>query len=206
MGGVLSPLLSNILLDELDKELEQRGHHFVRYADDFQVYVKSEAAAERVMASLERFLAGRLRLKVNREKSAVGRPWDRKFLGYRMFLGYRTTVDRRPKLQPHPQSVKRLKLKLKALFRRGRGWSLERTIKELNPILRGWGNYYRLTEVDGVFKDLDQWIRRACCCGVSGSGRGRGSRNSGSAAWMKPGRGNAPTAASALGGTPGLST
>jgi group II intron reverse transcriptase/maturase len=159
-GGPLSPLLSNILLDELDKELEQRGHHFVRYADDFQVYVKSEAAAERVMASLERFLAGRLRLKVNREKSAVGRPWDRKFLGYRMFLGYRTTVDRRPKLQPHPQSVKRLKLKLKALFRRGRGWSLERTIKELNPILRGWGNYYRLTEVDGVFKDLDQWIRR----------------------------------------------
>lgn len=153
-GGPLSPLLSNILLDELDKELERRGHRFARYADDFQVYVRSEAAAERVMPSLERFLAKRLRLKVNREKSAVGRPWERKF------LGYRTTKGRKPKLMPDPQSVERRKLKLKELFRRGRGWSLDRTIRELNPILRGWGNYYRLAEVQGVFRDLDQWIRR----------------------------------------------
>ena len=153
-GGPLSPLLSNILLDELDKELEWRGHCFVRYADDFQVYVKSEAAGERVMASLESFLRKRLRLKVNRKKSAVGRPWKRKF------LGYRTTTDRRPKLKPDPKSVKRMKLKLKGLFRRGRGWSLARTIRELNPVLRGWGYYYRLSNVEGVFEELDQWVRR----------------------------------------------
>jgi RNA-directed DNA polymerase len=153
-GGPLSPLLSNVLLDELDKELERRGHRFARYADDFQVYVRSEAAAERVMASLERFIEKRLRLKVNREKSAVGRPWERKF------LGYRTTKDPMRKLMPHPQAVERRKTKLKELFRRGRGWSLERTIRELNPILRGWGNYYRLSEVEGAFKDTDRWIRR----------------------------------------------
>jgi RNA-directed DNA polymerase len=153
-GGPLSPLLSNILLDELDKELERRGHRFVRYADDFQVYVKSEAAGERVMASLEGFLKKRLRLKVNRRKSAVGRPWKRKF------LGYRTTTNLKPKLKPDPKSVKRIKLKLKELFRRGRGWSLSRTIRELNPVLRGWGHYYRLAEVEGVFEELDQWVRR----------------------------------------------
>jgi RNA-directed DNA polymerase len=142
------------LLDDLDKELERRGHRFVRYADDFQVYVKSEAAGERVMASLERFLKKRLRLKVNSKKSAVGRPWKRKF------LGYRTTTDRKPKLKPDPKSVKRLKTKLKELFRRGRGWSLTRTIRELNPVLRGWGYYYRLADVEGVFEGLDQWVRR----------------------------------------------
>jgi RNA-directed DNA polymerase len=153
-GGPLSPLLSNVLLDELDKELERRGHRFVRYADDFQVYVRSKAAGERVMASLENFLEKRLRLEVNREKSAVGRPWGRKF------LGYRTTTNRKPKLKPDPKSVKRLKMKLKELFRRGRGWSLARTIREINPVLRGWGHYYRLAEVEGVFEELDQWIRR----------------------------------------------
>jgi len=153
-GGPLSPLLSNILLDELDKELERRGHRFVRYADDFRVFVNSKAAGERVMASLEHFLAKRLRLKVNREKSAVGRPWKRKF------LGYRTTTNHKPRLKPDPTSVKRIKLKLKELFRRGRGWSITRTIRELNPVLRGWGHYYRLAEVEGVFEDLDQWVRR----------------------------------------------
>jgi RNA-directed DNA polymerase len=153
-GGPLSPLLSNILLDDLDKELERRGHRFVRYADDFQVYVKSEAAGERVKASLEGFLTKRLRLKVNSKKSAVGRPWKRKF------LGYRTTTDKKPKLKPDPKSVKRVKTKLKELFRRGRGWSLARTIRELNPVLRGWGYYYRLSDVEGVFKELDQWVRR----------------------------------------------
>ena len=153
-GGPLSPLLSNILLDELDKELERRGHRFVRYADDFQVYVKSEAAGERVMTSLEGFLEKRLRLKVNRKKSAVGRPWKRKF------LGYRTTTAHKPRLKPDPKSVKRMKLKLKELFRRGRGWSLSRNIRELNPVLRGWGHYYRLADVEGVFEELDQWVRR----------------------------------------------
>ena len=153
-GGPLSPLMSSILLDELDKELERRGHRFVRYADDFQVYVEPKRAGERVMASLERFVEKRLRLKVNRRKSAVGRPWKRKF------LGYRTTTNKEPKLKPDPQSVKRLKLKLKELFRRGRGWSLARTVRELNPILRGWAAYYRLAEVSGVFEELDEWIRR----------------------------------------------
>jgi RNA-directed DNA polymerase len=141
-------------LDELDKELERRGHCFVSYADDFQVYVESKRAGERVMASLERFLAKRLRVKVNREKSAVDLPWKRKF------LGYRTTTNKKPKLKPDPKSVKRLKLKLKDLFRRGRGWSLARTIRELNPILRGWAAYYRLADVSGVFEELDEWIRR----------------------------------------------
>lgn len=153
-GGPLSPLLSNILLDDLDKELEKRGHRFVRYADDFQVYVKSEEAGERVMASLERFLKKRLRLKVNSKKSAVGRPWKRKF------LGYQTTANRKPKLKPDLKSVKRIKLKLRGLFRRGRGWSLARTIREPNPVLRGWGYYYRLSDVDGVFGELDGWVRR----------------------------------------------
>ncbi len=153
-GGPLSPLLSNILLDDLDKELERRGHRFVRYADDFQVYVKSARAGERVLASLEGFLKKRLRLKVNREKSAVARPWKRKF------LGYGTTSNKAPKLKPAPESVKRLRLKLKDLFRRGRGWSLARTIRELNPILRGWAAYYRLADVSGVFGELDEWIRR----------------------------------------------
>ncbi len=153
-GGPLSPLLSNILLDELDRELERRGHRFVRYADDFQVYVRSKAAGERVMASLEQFLEKRLRLKVNRQKSAVDRPWKRKFLGYRF------TSNRRPKLKPDPTSVSRLKEKLRELFRRGRGRSLFRTIETMNPILRGWGNYYGLSEVEGVFEELDQWIRR----------------------------------------------
>lgn len=153
-GGPLSPLLSNILLDDLDKELERRGHRFVRYADDFQVFVKSRRAGERVMATLERFLAKRLRLSVNRDKSAVDRPWKRKF------LGYGTTTNKEPKLKPAPESVKRLKLKLKDLFRRGRGWSLARTIRELNPILRGWAAYYRLSDVSGVFEELDTWIRR----------------------------------------------
>jgi RNA-directed DNA polymerase len=123
-------------------------------ATHLQVYVKSKAAGHRVMASLECFLAKRLRLKVNREKSAVGRPWKRKF------LGYRNTMDRKPRLRPAPQSVKRLKLKLKKLFRRARGWNLSRTIRELNPILRGWSNYYGLSKVKGVFEELDQWIRR----------------------------------------------
>ena len=132
---------------------ERLGVKFPR-ATHLQVYVKSEAAGERVMASLENFLRKRLRLKVNRKKSAVSRPWKRKF------LGYRTTTNHKPKLKPDPKSVKRIKLKLKGLFRRGRGWSLARTIRELNPVLRGWGYYYRLSNVEGVFEELDQWVRR----------------------------------------------
>jgi RNA-directed DNA polymerase len=153
-GGPLSPLLSNILLDELDQELERRGHRFVRYADDCNVYVRSKAAGERVMASLEGFLTKRLRLKVNREKSAVARPWDRTFLGYSF------TVDRDAKLKVARRSVQRLKDKLRATLRAARGRRLSDTIETLIPIIRGWTAYYRLSRVVNVFEELDQWLRR----------------------------------------------
>lgn len=154
-GGPLSPLLSNILLDELDKELERRGHKFCRYADDCNIYVQSRSSGERVMKSITSFLDRRLRLKVNAEKSAVARPWERKFLGYSM------TPNRRPRLKVAKESVKRLKGKLREIFRRGQGRSLERLIVgDLTPLLRGWMNYFRLAEVKGIFEELDGWIRR----------------------------------------------
>jgi RNA-directed DNA polymerase len=157
-GGPLSPLLSNILLDDLDKELEKRGHAFCRYADDCNIYVRSKAAGERVMASITRFLHERLKLRVNPEKSAVDWPWNRKFLGYSM------TVNRKPKLKAAPRSVERLKTKLRTLFRKGRGRSLPAFVRELTPVLRGWVNYFRLAEVKGVFEELDGWIRRKLRC------------------------------------------
>jgi RNA-directed DNA polymerase len=157
-GGPLSPLLSNVLLDELDKELERRGHRFARYADDCNVYVQSKAAGERVMASLERFLKKRLRLRVNRDKSGVARPWSRKFLGYSV------TPNKKPKLKPAPKSVKRLKGKLRQMLRRGRGRSLIHVIEDLRPVIRGWIAYYRLSEVHSVFKALDKWLRRKLRC------------------------------------------
>ena len=153
-GGPLSPLLSNILLDDLDKELERRGHRFCRYADDCNIYVRSKASGERVMESITRFLGRRLRLEVNQAKSAVERPWKRKFLGYSM------TLHHAPKLKVAPQSVKRLKGDLKAIFRRGRGRRLTAVIAEINMVIRGWAAYYRLSQVRGVFEELDQWIRR----------------------------------------------
>jgi RNA-directed DNA polymerase len=154
-GGPLSPLLSNILLDELDKELERRGHKFCRYADDSNIYVQSRSAGERVMKSISQFLERRLRLKVNVEKSAVARPWERKFLGYSM------TWHRQSRLKVAASSVQRLKEKLREIFRRGRGRRLARLIEEeLTPLLRGWMNYFRLAEVKGIFEEMDSWIRR----------------------------------------------
>lgn len=158
-GGPLSPLLSNILLDDLDKELERRSHAFCRYADDCNIYVRTRRSGERVMKSVSRFLEKRLKLKVNLDKSAVDRPWRRKFLGYSM------TWHKEPRLKAAPESVKRLKGKLKDLFRQGRGRNLGRFIKEdLTPLLRGWVNYFRLAEVRGVFEELDQWLRRHLRC------------------------------------------
>jgi RNA-directed DNA polymerase len=157
-GGPLSPLLSNVLLDELDKELERRGHRFVRYADDCNVYVQSKAAGERVMASLERFLVRRLRLRINRDKSAVARPWKRRFLGYSV------TWHRRPKLKVAPESIKRLKGKLRRKLRQGRGRNLGRVARDLRPVIRGWVAYYRLSEVKGSFEVLDEWLRRKLRC------------------------------------------
>ena len=153
-GSPLSPLLSNVLLDDLDKELERRGHRFVRYADDCNVYVRSRRAGRRVMDSLERFLQATLRLPVNRSKSAVARPWNRKFLGYSV------TTHHQPRLKVAAESVKRFKAKLRQRFHRGRGRSLWAVVQDLAPVLRGWMAYYRLAEVKGVFADLDQWIRR----------------------------------------------
>lgn len=154
-GGPLSPLLSNILLTDLDRELEQRGHRFCRYADDCNIYVRSQRAGERVLASVTRFLERRLKLRVNREKSAVARPWERSFLGY--------TVCRRKynvRLKVAGKPVQRLKANLKAFFRSAKGCSLRRTLAELAPKLRGWVAYFRHAEVKGVFEELDGWIRR----------------------------------------------
>jgi RNA-directed DNA polymerase len=153
-GGPLSPLLSNILLDELDQELERRGHRFARYADDCNIYVRSRTAGERVLTSVERFLKERLRLTVNREKSAVDRPWNRKFLGYTFTTHYQ------PKLKVALQSVQRFKDKLRALFREGRGQNLRHVIERMRPILLGWTSYFRKATVRSTFEELDQWIRR----------------------------------------------
>ena len=153
-GGPLSPLLSNILLDDLDKELEKRGHSFCRYADDCKIYVKSEVAGERVMASIKEFLRERLKLKVNDEKSAVDRPWKRKFLGYSM------TVDKKTKLKVSPKAVERLKDKLKEKFHQGKGRNIVKFTAELKPILIGWINYFKLAETKQIFEELDGWIRR----------------------------------------------
>jgi len=157
-GGPLSPLLSNILLDELDKELERRGHTFCRYADDCNIYVKSQKAGERVMESIKLFLEQKLKLKINIEKSAVARPWKRKFLGYSI------TSNLKPKLKPAKASVNKLKGKLKDKFRKGRGRNLAKFIQELKPILKGWINYFSLSEVKEIFEVLDSWIRRKLRC------------------------------------------
>jgi RNA-directed DNA polymerase len=157
-GGPLSPLLSNVLLDELDRELERRGHRFVRYADDCNIYVRSQRAGERVLESIERFLEKRLRLTVNRGKSAVDRPWKRKFLGYTM------TAHREPKLRIAPESVKRFRDKVRELARQGRGRSLRWTIERLESLIRGWVAYFRKAEVKAAFEQLDQWLRRRLRC------------------------------------------
>jgi RNA-directed DNA polymerase len=157
-GGPLSPLLSNILLNDLDRELERRKLAFCRYADDCNIYVGSRVAGNRVMNGVRTFLEGALKLRVNTEKSAVARPWERKFLGYSV------TVHRKSRLRIAPVSVQRLTQKVRDLMRAGRGRSLTRTIEDLNPLLRGWINYFRLTETKGVLEELDSWMRRRLRC------------------------------------------
>lgn len=153
-GGPLSPLLSNILLTDLDRELEKRQHRFCRYADDCNVYVRSETAGRRVMAAMRSFLEKKLKLRVNEEKSAVARPWERKFLGYTM------SRERKPRLKIAAPSRQRLEEKVRQLMRTARGRSLQKTIAILNPLLRGWVAYFRLVEIKAVLEDLDGWIRR----------------------------------------------
>lgn len=154
-GGPLSPLLSNILLDDFDKELEKRGHSFCRYADDSNVYLASRRSAERVMASITSFLEEKMKLRVNRAKSAVARCHKRKFLGYSF------TAHKKPRIRVPQETLKRLRKRLLRQFRMGKGQNLATFIQEyLNPILRGWINYFSLAEVKSFAEELDQWIRR----------------------------------------------
>ena len=155
-GGPLSPLLANILLDELDKEVERRGHKFCRYADDVNIYVGSLKAGERVMTSVKRFLEKRLKLRVNREKSAVDYVGNRKFLGYRILGGRGLGV--------HPKSVHRFKDRVRRITPRNRGRSLSEVVNELTRYLRGWLGYFRLGMAKHLLSDLDQWVRRKVRC------------------------------------------
>jgi len=154
-GGPLSPLLSNVVLDELDKELEKRGLRFVRYADDCVIFVRSKRAANRVMESISRFIEKKLRLKVNREKSAIGRPWERKYLGFCV-----TNSRKNPKIRIHWKSIKRFKERIREITARRRGRSLSQVIGELKGFMSGWWNYYGLTESFNRLRPLDHWIRR----------------------------------------------
>ena len=157
-GGPLSPLLSNILLTDLDRELVRRGHAFCRYADDCNIYVRSQRAGERVLASLTRFLTQRLKLKVNVAKSAVARPWERKFLGYSL------TWHKAPRRRIAPSSLQRLERRVREVLKGARGRRLGNTIHELNPILRGWAAYFKLTETKRGIEILDGWLRRKLRC------------------------------------------
>lgn len=154
-GGPLSPFLSNVVLDELDKELEKRGLCFVRYADDSVVFVKSKRAGSRVLRSTSRFIIKKLRLKVNEEKSAVGRPWARKYLGFCL-----TNSRKNPKIRIHWKTIKRFKERVREITARRRGRSLSQVIDELRRFMTGWWNYYGITESFNRLVPLPHWIRR----------------------------------------------
>lgn len=154
-GGPLSPLLANVLLDEVDKELEKRGHTFVRYADDLNVYTGSRRAAEDAMATLKRLFA-RLRLQVNESKSAVARAWERKFLGYSFWVG----VGRAIRYRVAPAALAEMKARVRVITSRTGGRSMESVAKDLRSYLVGWKLYFQLAETPRVFSNLDEWIRR----------------------------------------------
>jgi RNA-directed DNA polymerase len=155
-GGPLSPLLSNIMLDDLDKELEKRGLRFVRYADDCNTYVKTERAGKRVMEATVRYLIEQLKLKVNQQKSAVDNPWNRKFLGFTFTQGKEPN-----RIAVHESRVKRLKDKIRGITKKMRGSKVTESIrKRIMPITRGWANYFGLAEARSIFENLDGWIRR----------------------------------------------
>lgn len=155
-GGPLSPLLANLLLDDLDQELQRRGHSFCRYADDCNIYVRSQAAGERVMASVAWFLEGKLRLRVNREKSAVARVGERKFLGHKILLN--------GKLGIAPKSLERAKERIRKITRRSRGVSFAQVTREVSLFLNGWLNYYRLAVFRGDLIRMEEWVRRKLRC------------------------------------------
>jgi group II intron reverse transcriptase/maturase len=154
-GGPLSPLLSNIMLDEMDKELEKRGHKFCRYADDCNIYVRSRKAAERTMRSVTKFLEGPLKLKVNREKSAVDRPWKRKFLGFSFYHGKGGI-----RIRVHQKSIKRVKEKIRYITSRSNGMSIEYRLLRLRQLIKGWVNYFRIADMKTLAQSLDEWTRR----------------------------------------------
>jgi RNA-directed DNA polymerase len=153
-GGPLSPLLSNIMLDEFDRELEQRGLRFARYADDSNIYVRSRRAGERVMESITRFITTKLKLTVNQQKSAVARPWERKFLGFSF------TSAGLPKRRIAPKAVERFKERVRGLTQRTRGISTEQMAEELTRYLRGWLGYFGKCQTPSVLEGLEQWFRR----------------------------------------------
>ena len=155
-GSPLSPLLSNIVLDDLDKELEKRGHSFVRYADDFSIFVRSQKASERVKGSIGRFITETLKLKVNEDKSVVCECHQTKLLGYTIYRDGNLGVAR--------ESLERLKFKIRGITKRNRGRSFEKIISELRPVLRGWLQYYRLAKSNRIMQNLDAWIRRKLRC------------------------------------------
>jgi len=157
-GGPLSPLLSNIVLDDLDRELERRGHRFVRYADDCNIYVRSERAGHRVMEGVSRFITKELKLKVNGEKSAVGKASERQFLGF-SFTGSET-----PKRRIAPKAIKRFKERVRKLTRRTRSVAMKRMVSDLSVYLRGWIGYFGFCETPSVLRDLDSWVRRRLRC------------------------------------------
>lgn len=155
-GGPLSPLLSNIVLDELDKELLRRGHRFVRYADDFNIYVRGERSARRVMGSVIRYIEDTLKLKVNRDKSAVGRPWERTFLGF--------TFNRRSKIQIAPKSLDRFKQRVREITKRGKHCSFVDVMETLKPYITGWTAYYGQSQYQKRLHALEAWTRRRLRC------------------------------------------
>jgi len=151
----LSPLLANILLDDLDKELEKRGHKFVRYADDANIYVRSQRAGERVMESVRNFLQERLKLKINEQKSAVDRPWKLKYLGFSMYKNKGKVLVRLA-----PQTIERVKNKIREFTSRSKPVSMEERIKRLNAYLGGWMGYFALAETPSAFERIEGWMRR----------------------------------------------
>jgi RNA-directed DNA polymerase len=159
-GGPLSPLLSNILLNELDQELARRGHRFVRYADDTNIYVRSHRTGERVMAGVERFLIQRLKLTLNREKSRVARPWVCDYLGYGM------SWHQQPRLSVATMSLGRLRDRLRELLRGARGHKMANVIGRINPVLRGWAGYFKLSQSKRPLEELDGWVRHKLRCVV----------------------------------------
>lgn len=202
-GGPLSPLLANILLDEFDKELEARGHTFCRYADDCNIYVSSRRAGERVMESLTQFLEKKLRLKVNKEKSAVARPIERKFLGLRLVKGKEAYISIAPK------SLERFKKRVRGLTKRNRGISLAQMLEELNRYTMGWVNYFGIATAKSLMRDLDSWIRKRLRCFIwkqwkTTQTRARNLRRAGLGPWLVIGMTSGKHGPWAVAGSPAM--